>query len=221
MRPPPVWPTRLNARIVHENGHFPKLLNCCLDHRLDVFALAHVAWLLLLGNALLRPPASPVASLGSTIVIRASNQYELQLVFCGSATTCRRHWPPRHTAAWHWLAPTPTPPRRAAATRGAYVARELEPVWCTLSEISALLTVTLPSSSRSSSQVDSAGTARVRRRAARQRGSNSQRAQNGPCWDYRSCPDFRNRPVEFSLYSCGKSAENSAWRKSLTVEIHG
>ena len=142
------------------------------------------------GRALLRPPASPVASLGSTIAIRAPNQYELQLVFCGSATTCRRHWPPRHTAAWHWLAPTPTPPRRAAATRGAYVARELEPVWCTLSEISALLTVTMPSSSRSSSQVDSAGTARVRRRAARQRGSNSQRAQNGPCSGLSILPRF-------------------------------
>jgi hypothetical protein len=164
----------------------------------------------------LRPPASPVASLGSTIVIRASNQYELQLVFCGSATTCRRHWPPRHTSAWHWLAPTPTPPRRAAATRGAYVARELEPVWCTLSEISALLTVTMPSPSRSSAQVDSAGPARAAPSSAREqperaREQFSTRAKWPLLGLDRSCPDFRNRPVEFSLYSCG--SENSAWRR--------
>jgi hypothetical protein len=174
----------------------------------------------------LRPPASPVASLRNTIAIRAPNHYELQLVFCGSTTrvvpTCRRATLPLGTRGG-----TLTPPPRAAATREeAYVARELEPVWCTLSEISALLTVTMPSPSRSSAQVDSAGPARAAPSSAREQRAREQFSTRAK-WPLlgldRSCPDFRNRPVEFSLHSCGvESAENSAWRrKSLTVEIHG
>ena len=135
--------------------------------------------------ALLRPRASPVASLRNTIAIRAPNHYELQLVFCGSTTrvvpTGRRATLPLGTRGG-----TLTPPPRAAATREeAYVARELEPVWCTLSEISALLTVTMPSPSRSSAQVDSAGPARAAPSSASSlsaRGSNSQRVQIAPCF---------------------------------------
>jgi len=153
------------------------------------------------------------------IAIRAPNQYELQLVFCGSTTrvvpTCRRATLPLGTRGG-----TLTPPPRAAATREeAYVARELEPVWCTLSEISALLTVTMPSPSRSSAQVDSAGPARAAPSSAREqperaREQFSTRAKWPLLGLDRYCPDFRNRPVDFSLYSFGpESAENSAWRR--------